>query len=60
MPKPKTTFRNSRNLQPSVWAAQGRAIRLTSEGLSWSDVIGPWLYSRRVTSRMEAFEIVAE
>lgn len=39
---------------------EGRALRLTSEGLSWSDVIGPWLYSRRVTSRMEAFEMVTE
>ncbi|MHB8899824.1 MAG: STM4012 family radical SAM protein [Thermoguttaceae bacterium] len=36
---------------------EGRSLRLTPDGLSWSDVIGPWLYSRRVISRMEAFEL---
>jgi oxygen-independent coproporphyrinogen-3 oxidase len=32
-----------------------RAIRLTPEGLAWSDSIGPWLYSSRVRERMEAY-----
>ena len=36
----------------------GNALRLTDEGLSWSDVIGPWLYSAQVVSRMEAFDLV--
>lgn len=35
----------------------GLFFRLTADGLSWSDVIGPWLYSAEVTSRMEAFEL---
>ncbi len=33
-------------------------LRLTETGLSWSDVIGPWLYSDSVKSRMEEFELV--
>lgn len=36
----------------------GETIRLTTEGMSWSDVIGPWLYSSEVTARMESFELV--
>lgn len=32
-------------------------LRLNCEGMSWSDVIGPWLYSAQVTSRMEACEL---
>ena len=32
-------------------------IQLTPTGLSWSDVIGPWLYSDNVNSRMEEFEL---
>ena len=32
------------------------AFRLNEEGLSWSDTIGPWLYSEAVTSRMDAYE----
>lgn len=35
----------------------GKTLRLNSDGLSWSDVIGPWLYSRPVASRMEACEL---
>jgi oxygen-independent coproporphyrinogen-3 oxidase len=30
-------------------------IRLTPEGLAWSDAIGPWLYSSRVRRRMEEY-----
>jgi oxygen-independent coproporphyrinogen-3 oxidase len=30
-------------------------IRLTPEGLAWSDAIGPWLYSSRVRQRMEEY-----
>ncbi len=37
---------------------EGDVLRLTAEGLSWSDVIGPWLYSREVTAAMEAYELV--
>ena len=31
---------------------------LNEEGLSWSDVIGPWLYSDEVVAQMKAFELV--
>ena len=31
---------------------------LNAEGLSWSDVIGPWLYSDDVVAQMKAFELV--
>jgi hypothetical protein len=30
-------------------------IRLTDAGLEYADVIGPWLYSAEVTTRMESF-----
>ncbi len=33
------------------------ALRLNSAGLAHSDVIGPWLYSSAVQSRMEQFEL---
>ena len=33
------------------------AFRLTEQGLSWSDTIGPWLYSEAVTKRMNAYEL---
>ena len=32
-------------------------FRLTEEGISWSDTIGPWLYSEAVTNRMDAYEL---
>lgn len=34
------------------------SLRLTPEGMSWSDVIGPWLYSDIVKMRMEKFELI--
>jgi oxygen-independent coproporphyrinogen-3 oxidase len=34
------------------------ALRLTAEGLSWSDTIGPWLYSDITVSRMNACVLV--
>jgi oxygen-independent coproporphyrinogen III oxidase len=33
------------------------AFRLTEQGLSWSDTIGPWLYSDAVTNRMDTYEL---
>lgn len=33
------------------------SLQLTDIGLSWSDTIGPWLYSEAVTSRMGAYEL---
>ena len=33
------------------------SIRLTAEGISYSDSIGPWLYSEAVQKQMEAFEL---
>jgi oxygen-independent coproporphyrinogen-3 oxidase len=33
------------------------SLRLTDNGLSWSDTIGPWLYSEAVTSRMGSYEL---
>lgn len=39
-----------------VWR-DGQTWRLTARGLEWSDVIGPWLYSEPVRTRMDAFEL---
>ena len=38
--------------------SKGKRLWLNEEGLSWSDVIGPWLYSDDVVSQMKAFELV--
>jgi oxygen-independent coproporphyrinogen-3 oxidase len=35
---------------------QGNGLSLTADGLSWSDSIGPWLYSDSVSAQMEAYE----
>ena len=32
-------------------------ICLTTNGIAWSDTIGPWLYSADVVAKMEAFEL---
>ncbi len=32
-------------------------LRLNDEGLTWSDTIGPWLYSDAMTVRMSAYEL---
>jgi oxygen-independent coproporphyrinogen-3 oxidase len=37
--------------------ADDRAVRLTAEGLSRADQIGPWLGSPVVRDRMAAFEL---
>jgi len=34
------------------------SLRLNDEGLTWSDTIGPWLYSDAMTARMNAYELV--
>jgi oxygen-independent coproporphyrinogen III oxidase len=34
------------------------ALQLNAEGLSWSDTIGPWLYSDAITVRTSAYEFV--
>jgi hypothetical protein len=31
-------------------------LRLTAEGLSWTDTIGPWLYSEDMTQRMQTYQ----
>ena len=36
----------------------GTHLHLNPEGMSWSDVIGPWLYSSAVISKMEACDLV--
>ncbi len=36
----------------------GDYVRLTSEGLAYSDAIGPWLYSEAVTRTMQHYEAV--
>lgn len=38
-------------------AIQPDRLQLNLEGLAWSDVIGPWLYSSAVRAKMEAFEL---
>jgi oxygen-independent coproporphyrinogen-3 oxidase len=45
-------------MELELGVCHGRMLRLTAEGLSWSDVIGPWLYSTKVTSRMDALELI--
>lgn len=35
----------------------GRHLRLNAEGLSWSDVIGPWLYSEATVALMESYQL---
>ena len=37
-------------------AEEGGVLRLTAEGLSHSDTIGPWLYSEAATARMNSYE----
>lgn len=32
-------------------------LRLNAEGLTWSDTIGPWLYSDAMSARMKAYEL---
>lgn len=32
-------------------------LRLTSDGIEWSDTIGPWLYSQQVLEKMNSFEL---
>lgn len=37
-------------------AVTDRRVRLTADGLAWSDAIGPALFSRRVRALMEGYE----
>lgn len=37
--------------------SQDDVLKLNADGLSWSDVIGPWLYSSKVSAAMEACEL---
>jgi oxygen-independent coproporphyrinogen-3 oxidase len=32
-------------------------LKLTAEGLAWSDTIGPWLYSEAMTARMSGYSL---
>ena len=32
-------------------------LRLTEEGLAWTDTIGPWLYSQSVQQLMQEYEL---
>ncbi len=51
-----TRFPQLRELeQRGLLAVTSDRLRLTPAGLELSDAIGPWLYSRRVRERMEAF-----
>lgn len=36
--------------------AEGSPLRLTAEGLAWSDTIGPWLYSESVQAAMQEYQ----
>lgn len=38
----------------AVWKADH--LRLSAEGLAWTDTIGPWLYSEAMNARMRAYE----
>lgn len=44
-------------LERGLAARDGGVVRLTSTGMELSDVIGPWLYSDHVTSRMQEYEL---
>lgn len=33
-----------------------QTLRLTAQGLSWTDTIGPWLYSQEMTQRMQTYQ----
>lgn len=35
---------------------EGAVLRLTDEGLEWSDALGPWLFSAQVDERMRQWE----
>ncbi|MFN8608001.1 MAG: STM4012 family radical SAM protein [Vulcanimicrobiota bacterium] len=37
--------------------AEGRPLRLSAEGLAWSDTIGPWLYSQSVQDAMHEYQL---
>jgi len=42
-------------LERNLAVRVGDLIRLSEDGLAWSDTIGPWLYSAEVEKRMEAY-----
>jgi oxygen-independent coproporphyrinogen-3 oxidase len=47
-----------RQLVDHGWATMmDRRLRLTQEGLAWSDAIGPWLYSPAVQALMQEYEL---
>jgi hypothetical protein len=31
-------------------------LQLNDEGITWSDTVGPWLYSDAISERMSAYE----
>jgi len=49
-------FPELQELISSGLAQDDEYLRLTRDGLEWSDAIGPWLYSSRVQQLMEGYE----
>ncbi len=50
-------FRSSAGWNRVVLAVvTANRIRLTVDGLAWTDAIGPWLYSPRVQQLTEAYQ----
>jgi hypothetical protein len=43
------------DLGAAEWEAG--TLRLTKQGMEWSDVIGPWLFSMESARRMQAFAV---
>lgn len=43
-------------LQLHLAELNNTTLRLTAQGLSWTDTIGPWLYSENMTQRMQTYQ----
>jgi oxygen-independent coproporphyrinogen-3 oxidase len=43
-------------LQLDLAELNSTTLRLTPQGLSWTDTIGPWLYSEDMTQRMQTYQ----
>lgn len=44
-------------IETGLGTKDGTVLRLTQEGVGWSDAIGPWLYSESVRAACQEFEL---
>jgi hypothetical protein len=42
-------------LRAAMW--RDDVLALTEQGMEWSDVIGPWLFSNSMNARMESYAL---